>query len=391
MKANIFQSPYGLWCRYGIYSFFMFGVLGIVLPFTPIWLENKGISLGLIGMIIAFGQLLRGAVDPILGSLNDYMGRPKYLLVLAPILTMVMLFVLLLSNSLWIIAGCFAFFMAVAFSMQSLGDNMSVHILALKDWPYGPLRSVGSFGFVVISFAAAYLLPKKGLGDEFVYGLIIITGLVLIFGLLLPNIEAPKAESKKIHKSYFKPIFLIFLVVIFLSWHSHALTVVVGSIHWSNILGFSKFQVASIWNMAVFCEILMFFVARRILCKIHPFYGLLIAAMVGMLRWMIFSFATNFWVIFFANGLHGFSFALFHVSAIMWISRYYAPKGYTSSGISLMGANIGIASATGSLYAGYLYAHFSSNAWLVDAFYCGVASILVLLLLHLNKNISLKE
>lgn len=381
----MYQSPYGLWMRYGAYSFFMLGILGVVLPFAPVWLENKGISLSLIGVIIACGQFTRGMIDPALGLLNDYMGRPKYLLVLAPIFLMLILLIMLFGNSIWVVVICYIAFFGVIFSMQSLGDNMSVHILAMKNWPYGPLRAMGSAGFIVVSFIAAYLLPKENLGNEYIYALIFIVGLLLIFSLLLPNIEVPKSTSKAIHKDYFKPIFIVFLAVIFLSWHSHAVVFVVGSIHWENVLGFSKPQIVAIWNIGVFGEILIFFVARRILCKIHPFYGLLLAVTAGAIRWVIFSIATNFFAIFLTNALHGFSFALLHVSAIVWISSYYAPKGYTSSGISLMGTSVGVASATGSLYAGYLYARLGSYAWLVDAFYCTIAAILVIVLLRLNK------
>ncbi len=388
MQNNFYQSPHGLWCRYGVYSFFIFGVLGIVLPFTPIWLENQGVSLGLIGVIIACGQLTRAMIDPVLGSLNDYMGRPKYLLVLVPIVMIFLLLMIFLSNALWFMIICYIMFVGIMFAVQSLGDNMSIHILAIRNWSYGPLRSMGSLGFVVVSSMAAYLLPREGLGDEFIYVLIIIAALTLFFSLLLPNIQVSKAESKKIHKDYFKPIFIIFLLVVFLSWHSHALTLVVGSIYWSNILEFSKPQIAMLWNMAVFGEILMFFVARRILCKIHPFYGLLLAVIAGMIRWIIFALATNFITIFLASSLHGFSFALLHTSAIVWISGYYAPKGYISSGISLMGASVGIATATGSLYAGYLYAYLGHYAWLVDAFYCAIAAILVLVLLRNKKTIN---
>lgn len=54
-------------------------------------------------------------------------------------------------------------------------------------------------------------------------------------------------------------------------------------------------------------------------------------------------------------------------------------------GISLYAATSALATATGSLYAGYLYQHFSSKAFVFDVFYAVLSLILVIFLLNLDK------
>lgn len=55
----------------------MFLVIGIMMPFWPVWLSHKGLSSTEIGMVLAAGSVVRVFLSPLIARLCDRLGERK--------------------------------------------------------------------------------------------------------------------------------------------------------------------------------------------------------------------------------------------------------------------------------------------------------------------------
>jgi PPP family 3-phenylpropionic acid transporter len=75
---------------------------------------------------------------------------------------------------------------------------------------------------------------------------------------------------------------------------------------------------------------------------------------VTAIRWfLVFAFAQNIVVLFFAQSLHALSFALFHSAAISYLHHIYTNKTLSQQFFS--GITYGFGGLSGALIAGFVY------------------------------------
>lgn len=380
---NFFYSDEGLWIRYGFFSFIMIGSLGIITPFVPLWLGSIGFSVTQIGFVMALSQFFRFLIDPIAGSISDHTGNPKRISLIFPLLTLFSLYLILFFESfIWVQATFIAFVIACIYALQPIGDNISVHILARKNWPYGPLRSIGSIGFIILGFLAAFFFQKNSFENNLlIYVMMIIALIIFTTALFLPNIQTKRSSKKSFHSDFFRLEFILFLAAIFFVFHSNALLFVAAPDYWKNKLSFSHLQISMAWNISVFAEIIFFFMARKILKYVNPLQAMLISAFAAVIRWFILVYFDSYSMILLSSSLHGLTYGLFFASSILWVVDYYAPKGYAATGLGLMSSSIAIAFCTGMLYSGKIYDFYGASSWYISSFYAFMACLVLILLI----------
>lgn len=380
---QLYDDPYLQWIRGAIFSFTYIGVYGINLPFVQKWLKDLGFNYTMIGVIIALALISGALISPFFANLTDKIGRPKILLVLLPLIGSIGFFLISLTPYVWLdILGYIIAFICII-SLMPLGDNMSMHILKRRGWPYGPMRAMGSAGFIFVVF---YIAPKfsDNISQIFVYALCIGLLIISVVALLLPDIRVEKRPPQKINPIFKSLMFIIFLATNFLLVHSHAVWTVNSTNYWGDMLHFNEEQIAYIWNIGVFGEVVVMLILGVILLRFNPIWSMLFATICAIIRWSIFAFTDNFWVILFTNSMHGFTFGLFQIAAITWVNKI-SPNGFSAVGISLYATSSALATATGSIYAGYLYQQFFAKAFIFDVFYAILSLFLVIILLNLDK------
>ena len=58
----------------------LFAVIGILMPFWPVWLQSRGITATEIGLILAVATWSRGIINPLLAQRADRHGRPDLMI-----------------------------------------------------------------------------------------------------------------------------------------------------------------------------------------------------------------------------------------------------------------------------------------------------------------------
>jgi PPP family 3-phenylpropionic acid transporter len=97
-----------------------------------------------------------------------------------------------------------------------------------------------------------------------------------------------------------------------------------------------------------------------------------LAAVAGVLRWIVMSGTTSLAMLAVIQPLHGFTFALLHLACMRLIAATVPPHlAATAQSIYAVGATA--TTALMSIVAGALYARAGSTGFLVMALLCAVA------------------
>jgi len=126
--------------------------------------------------------------------------------------------------------------------------------------------------------------------------------------------------------------------------------------------GISLDMTIYLWSFGVIVEVLMLFFQGRFL-RANLLSVLQVTILVTVLRWfLVFAYPTTLEVLFFAQSLHAFSFALFHSAAISYLFMHYQHKSLAQQFFS--GITYGLGGLIGALLAGFVYEFYPKYLFL---------------------------
>jgi PPP family 3-phenylpropionic acid transporter len=174
------------------------------------------------------------------------------------------------------------------------------------------------------------------------------------------------------------PRFRSLVIVAALILGSHAMHDAFAVIRWS-AAGISPATASLLWSESVAAEVLVFFVIGPALVKrLTPAGALAMAALAGMLRWMVVAQTTDVIALALVQPLHGITFALLHLACMRLIAGT-VPQGLEGTAQAIYGTvGIGAASALLTLVSGALYGRLGAQGFWVMAALCALALPLTL-------------
>jgi MFS transporter, PPP family, 3-phenylpropionic acid transporter len=129
-----------------------FLLVGIQLPFWPVWLSERGLDAREIGLVLAAPLWLKAASNPVAGALADRLGRKRVIVTLA-LVALVGYALFLPRSGFWfylglslLTAGCFS-------ALLLLGDNIAITLAYARGLDYGRVRLWGSGTFIAAATA----------------------------------------------------------------------------------------------------------------------------------------------------------------------------------------------------------------------------------------------
>ncbi|MGO1117691.1 3-phenylpropionate MFS transporter [Rhodovibrionaceae bacterium A322] len=354
----------------------IFLIIGLYLPFWPLWLESRGLSPEMIGLTIAIGSWLRIGVTPAIAQISDRSGREKtvmLLLGLGALLTVIGFFsvetilAIVLLNTLFTITHS---------PLLPLSDSATLTMAAREKIDYGRIRLWGSLAFILASSGGGWLL--SGRQPDLILWLLLGAALFLFLSLLcLPRSRKPKASGPKAPlkallnlRSYWGLVAAAALLQA-----SHAVFYGFSSLYWES-LGIGERTIGWFWAVGVVAEILLFAVSGWIFSFLGPRRLLMIAGLAGLIRWTLLAYATDPWLIFPLQALHGLTFGAAHLGTVHYISRT-APQGLAGTAQAVYTAlSGGLVMGLMMLAAGWLYTELRADAFLVMALSASIGGII---------------
>jgi len=342
-----------------LFYFFYFSIIAVYVIFMPKVLSMVGYAPSEIGIIFAAAPLVRFAIPFIFlkGVKLDLKTFNSALVLL--LLSTLALYIAL--ESFW----------PLLFTNIAIGIGLSlilpyIEVISLSligKESYGRVRLFGSIGFILVALLLVRFLETPRTALDFFFA---VTLLTILFGYIIAHRESrtePKSEGiagRHLDLLGHWPLWagLMLMQVSFGPFYNFF--TIYETEH-----GISLETTIYLWNFGVIAEIILFYfqgpLMRRNLLKLLEFsIGLTI------LRWLLtYLFPENLPVLFFAQSLHAFSFALFHTAAIAYLYELYSERKLAQQ--FFFGISYGLGGFIGAISAGYIYELWPSTLFLYAA------------------------
>jgi MFS transporter, PPP family, 3-phenylpropionic acid transporter len=339
----------------------LFTVLGVHLPYWPVWLAHRGMEPEQIGVLLGVLTWAR-LVAPWAGSWADRRGG-------AARLASALAVAHLLCFSAFAFADSFVFLLLLSVGaglfyapLTPLFDGIAVGAAAAGRIDYGRVRLWGSAAFVLASSGAG--LALQGRSPSLILAAILVASAALwVATLFLPSAPArPIAPPTRLLAMLRRPHMGTFLLAAGFLQGSHAVLYGFGTRHWQAI-GLGESAIGGLWSWGVIVEIGLFAIGQRLVASARPTGLMVIAAAAGLLRWPLLAEVESLPIIWALQSLHGATFACMHLGSMSWIRDNIEPEAVQRATALYVAVTTGVALGVGMLLAGFLFDRFGGGAY----------------------------
>jgi MFS transporter, PPP family, 3-phenylpropionic acid transporter len=342
------------WTLRGL-NFSYYATTAVLLPFLPIYFQNQGFTAAQIGVLMTIGPFVAIFAQPFWGYISDRYNSLKKVIMLLWLLT------ILSSAGIFYTQGysfAFTFTMLLYFFMLSstpLLDSLSIKAALQANKSYGSIRLWGSIGFSAIAVSAGPVLSVfGGLSSlPYLYWSIWLLPLVLIVTLKDEKGPGQRISMEQLLSVLRNKEFLWFLLLVFLITVPHRMNDGLFSLYLQDHGG-TDTMTGLAWALAAVSEIPTFALLSRVMHKFHELALLLIVALLYTLRWLIYGYVTDPFVLMFMQATHMITFAVFWLVAVQFAVRM-VPEELRSTGQAMLSAVfLGVAGITGGYVGGVI-------------------------------------
>src|SRR5262249_47078922 len=179
------QETSGLVRRLAIFYAALFVLLGIQMPFLPVWLEAKGVDPGMIGIVLAAPIVARLLAVPVFMREADRRDAVRTALIVCGFAAAAGYVLVGLSEGALFILVAYAATSIATTPQMPLAETYALKELAARKRAYGPVRLWGSFAFIAGNFVAGFaadIIPARDL----IWLIVAASVLIALAALALP-------------------------------------------------------------------------------------------------------------------------------------------------------------------------------------------------------------
>ncbi len=364
-----------------------FAMIGIMMPFWPVWLEAKGLTPANIGLVIGSATFVRVFFNPLVAHVADRRGTRQPIIALMAVFAVIFFSLFFVTNNFWPILLVTILFSSCWGAMQPLGESLTMLSAKENGFEYGRVRLWGSLAFIATAIIAGRVLSDTTPDAIMV---MIFASVVLMFAvtLFLPNMRTSKAtgSSFPIAPLLCNKAFLLVLIAAALIQSSHAVYYGFGTIHWQKS-GISDTVIGVLWAEGVIAEVILFSMGAAVLRCTGPMQLIILGGAAGILRWLGTGLDDSLPALFILQALHGLTFGATHLGVIHFISDK-VPEELTATALSLYSAVVmGLAMGLMVMASGQLYGALSGQAYFVVAVMAAIGGLLAFIVRQSNIQI----
>lgn len=356
-----------------------FGILGVLLPYWPLYLDSVGFGPGAIGALMAILPATKVISPAFWGWLADRGGLPLRYIRWTSFLSALSMALLMPhpTDIGWIGSAMVAFGL---FWNGPLPLFETVTLAHLKGrGGYGRIRLWGSMGFILSVAAGGTILgtvlPVASLPEV----MVVLLAAQWIVTLIIPPIRAQRevSEQPALWHILKRPGVAGFLVAGLLIQVAHGPYYAFYSVLLSDH-GFQDATIGQLWALGVLAEIVLFIWMDAFDRRLGVRTLFLLAIGTGVLRWLLIGWGVDsFTVILLAQILHAGTFGLMHAASITLVHQHFRGAHHAKGQAIYSGFCYGLGGAAGSLYAGYFWQAWHSG-WVFTT--ASVISLLALVI-----------
>jgi MFS transporter, PPP family, 3-phenylpropionic acid transporter len=345
-----------------------FAMIGVQLPFLPVWLKAKGLDAQMIGVVLAVPMVVRVFAIPLVSRFADRRDALRAAIIIVSCASVGGYALVGLAEGTLAILFAFALASLALTPVTSLADTYALRGLSERRIAYGPVRLWGSAAFIVGTFAtgvASDNMPARQLIWLVVAATALIAAAAFWLSPLAPA-AAHNPEPQAPRQSLLRdPAFVAVLASASLIQASHAVLYSFASLQWrADQIGGRT--IATLWAIGVIAEIVLFALSGRLPQRVAPTVLLMIGAGGAALRWTAMALNPPEIVLPFLQTLHALSFGASYLGALWFVARRARPgQAATAQGYLAVASGLVMAAAMG--LSGLLYAAFGARAYMAMA------------------------
>lgn len=328
-----------------------FAGLGLFHPLFPLYLTSHGVAPDDALRILAIFPLAGIVSPPLVGLAADLLRARAWLLRGATLLCALAIGALAAAPGAVGLVAVTMFYAFLRAPITALADTVAYRTAEQTGGTYGQLRAFGSAGFMVAVLIGGAL--AEGLGWPAVMlatGACYACGVVAAFLLPAPPTERrPRLLPAYVALLSRRELWL-FLATIVVSQVANSAYDSCYSLHLVH-LGHGERFVALAWSIGVAAEIVVLSFSRRLLALLGPERLMVAAFATASVRWLLISGATAPGAILGLQLLHGITFPLFWMPAVILAQRL-APRELSTAAQGLLSAAVGTGAVIGMTLAG---------------------------------------
>lgn len=371
--------------RLSVFYGALFLILGIHLPFLPLWLDGRGLSAQEIAFVTAAPLCLRVFVTPATAVLADRTGRHKSLV---NILSLVALLLALLLSQVH--GFCALLLLAVPLAIllstiMPLTETIAVAGVRSYGLDYGRMRLWGSLSFVAAGFVCGWLIDRTN-AEAVIWCLLFGIVATAVFAWALPeratatSLSAPGAPPaasgasrpgargglREVAQLVRAPVFLGFLIAVGAVQGAHGMFYAFGALAWQ-AQGISTVWIGALWAIGITGEVLLFAYSGRVVKRWGPVMLMVAAAVASVVRWSVMALSPPLAFLAPLQMLHALTYGASHLAAMHFISRA-VPEGSQGTAQALYATMaMGLLIGGATLISGRLYAQIGAEAYVAMA------------------------
>lgn len=349
-----------------VYSLY-FAFTGLFLPYFPLWLKDRGLDSGQIGIVLSLPLLVRILTSGQISAFADRTSDRANVLIALFVGAAGSVALFPLVAGFWPILAITLVMAVFNHPIQPVVDSVTLSGVRRFGADYGRIRLWGSVVFIAVNIIGGALLGGAGI-EAVMLVMIAVATAGAVIAPITPRLGRPRRPATPLEiagASAWRLMknrrFMLMTAGCGLIQATHAFVYTFGSIHWQSI-GYSGDAIGAFWAVGVAAEVLLFQFSRRVLGRLSPIALATLGAIAAILRWALLPFAPDLTSVAVLQALHGLSFGATHLGLMHFYNaavpeeRIGAAQGV---GFVIGAAFMGIATfASGPLYAlagGYGY------------------------------------
>jgi MFS transporter, PPP family, 3-phenylpropionic acid transporter len=367
--------------RLALFYSALFVVIGIQLPFFPLWLEAKGLDAQMIGFVLAAPMVVRLFAIPVVTRLADRRQMLRGAMVAASAAAAVGNLAVGLSDGAMAILIVFSL-ASVAFTpIMPLAEAYALRGLARLGRAYGPVRLWGSTAFIAGSLGAGWIVDSIA-PRNLIWLIVAAAGAATAAAIGLapmPSGSGPTAAglAEPSYRGLLRtPGFIAVAAAAGLIQASHAVYYGFSSLDWKTA-GLEGSTVGALWGLGVVAEITLFALSSRLPTGFGPTALLLAGGLGAVLRWTAMALDPPTFALPFLQCLHGLSFGATHLGAVGFVARA-APPDQAATAQGNLAVVLGATMALSMGLSGILYGAFGDLAYAAMALMAAAGSLCAL-------------
>lgn len=360
-------EPYAFALRMALLYSVYFAFVGVMLPFFPVWLKDRGLSETQIGIILSLPMLVRIFTSGAVSAHADRMQERANVVIVLMSGTAFSLCLFLVNTQFWPILAIALLLALFSHPLQPVMDSITLLGVRRHGHDYGRIRLWGSVVFIIANLAGGAVLAQYGSGA--VMWLIVACAFAgMAVSPATPRLgparrveEQNQLSDASVWKLVQNQRFMLITVGCGIVQATHAMIYAFGSIHWG-AMGFSGTLIGMLWAIGVVAEIVLFQFSRQVFRRVTATQLAIIGALACVVRWGLMPLEPGIAGFAVLQLLHGLSFGATHLG----LMHYYVdtvPETRMGSAQAVGFVIAAIAMGSFSFLSGPLYAALGINAF----------------------------